>query len=156
MLEYDNNLTLTIGNIVENIFELKEKVFQNINFNYLNKEWLSERFILPTSDIVYILSIITGNFYNERVFIPKIPLNSSNNYHFEFKRLQFPIKLCYAMTINKSQGQTLKVIGLELTSGCFTHGQLYVACSRVTNEDNLYILTENGKTKNIVYKEALC
>ena len=54
--------------------------------------------------------------------------------------------LSYAMTINKSQDQTLKVVGLKLTSGCFTHGQLYVANSRVTNEDNLYILTENEKS----------
>ena len=32
-------------------------------------------------------TIITVNFYNERVLIPKIPLNSSNNYHFEFKKI---------------------------------------------------------------------
>ena len=46
-------LTLTIRNIVENIFELKEKVYPDINFNYLNKEWLSEMSILaPTNKIV--------------------------------------------------------------------------------------------------------
>ena len=58
-------------------------------------------------------TIITGIFKNEREFIPKIPLISSSNFHYEFKRLQFTLKLCYIMTINKSQGHTLKVVGLE-------------------------------------------
>ena len=59
------------------------------------------------------------------------------------------------MTINKSQGQSFNVVGLELSSGCFTHGQLYVACSRVTDSNKLFILAENVKTDNIVYKELL-
>ena len=41
------------------------------------------------------------------------------------------------MTINKSQGQTLKIVGLDLRMDCFAHGKLYVAFSRVTGEDNL-------------------
>ena len=59
------------------------------------------------------------------------------------------------MTINKAQGQTLKVVGLNLEEACFSHGQLYVGCSRVGNENDLYILNNDGKTKNIVYKEVL-
>jgi ATP-dependent DNA helicase PIF1 len=75
---------------------------------------------------------------------------------FQFKRLQFPIRLAFAMTINKSQGQTLEICGLDIETDCFSHGQLYVACSRVGNPNNLYIYTQNGTTKNIVYREALC
>ncbi|XP_074109302.1 uncharacterized protein LOC141534058 [Cotesia typhae] len=52
--------------------------------------------------------IFTGKYEGETVFIPRIPLIPSN-YHFEFKRLQFPVKVCYAMTINKAQGQSLKM-----------------------------------------------
>jgi ATP-dependent exoDNAse (exonuclease V) alpha subunit len=48
----------------------------------------------------------------------------------QFKRLQFPIRLAFAMTINKSQGQTMSICGLDLSTPCFSHGQLYVACSR--------------------------
>ena len=59
------------------------------------------------------------------------------------------------MTINKSQGQTLKIAGLDLTLPCFSHGQLYVGCSRVGSPQNLFILAPNGKTRNIVYPEAL-
>ncbi|GFW89529.1 uncharacterized protein TNCV_1514801 [Trichonephila clavipes] len=36
----------------------------------------------------------------------------------------------------------------------FSLGQLYVACSRAGKPDNLYIYTENGKTKNVAYPEA--
>ena len=59
------------------------------------------------------------------------------------------------MTINKSQGQALKVVGLDLEEPCFSHGQLYVEISRVGNEKNLLILAENGRTRNIVYQEVL-
>ncbi|XP_074100590.1 uncharacterized protein LOC141528444 [Cotesia typhae] len=52
--------------------------------------------------------IFTGKYEGETVFIPRIPLIPSD-YHFEFKRLQFPVKVCYAMTINKAQGQSLKM-----------------------------------------------
>ncbi|XP_044591373.1 uncharacterized protein LOC123269604 [Cotesia glomerata] len=96
-------------------------------------------------------TIITGKYQGETVFIPRIPLIPSD-YHFEFKRLQFPVKVCYAMTINKAQGQSLKMAGIDLRNDCFSHGQLYVACSRVSSPDNLVILQPIGKTKNVVYK----
>lgn len=71
-----------------------------------------------------------------------------------FKRIQFPVKLCFSMTINKAQGQTLGTVGVDLRSPCFAHGQLYVACSRVGKASNLYILSD-GNTKNIVNQRAL-
>ncbi|XP_044588797.1 uncharacterized protein LOC123267978 [Cotesia glomerata] len=73
--------------------------------------------------------IITGKNEGETVFIPRIPLIPSD-YHFAFKRLQFPMKACYTMTINKAQGQSLKIAGIDLRNDCFSHGQLYVAFSR--------------------------
>ncbi|XP_046812126.1 ATP-dependent DNA helicase pif1-like [Lucilia cuprina] len=99
-------------------------------------------------------TIITGCGQGESTFIPRIPL-ISNDYPFNFKRLQFPLKLSFAITINKSQGQSLKLAGIDLRESCFSHGQFYVACSRVSSPKNLYILTPNGKTSNVVYKEVL-
>ena len=87
---------------------------------------------------------------------------------FKFKRHQFPISLAFAMTINKSQGQTLYKVGLYLDEPVFGHGQLYVALSRVMHPDNIKILIveseDQGKlkensektfTKNIVFFEIL-
>ena len=65
------------------------------------------------------------------------------------------------MTINKTQGQTLSNVGVYLRKPVFTHGQLYVAVSRVKDKQGLKILIENedgtsgNKTTNIVYKEIL-
>ena len=97
-------------------------------------------------------TIITGKHAGEDVFITRIPLRPSNM-PFDFKRLQFPVRLSFAMTINKAQGQSLKGVGLNLEEACFSHGQLYVGCSRVGNDTDLHILAQNGRTKNIVYKD---
>ncbi|XP_045456894.1 uncharacterized protein LOC123666920 [Melitaea cinxia] len=74
-------------------------------------------------------TILTGCGTGDTVLIPRIAMIPSE-LPFQFKRLQFPIKLAFGITINKAQGQTLKVAGIDLTDQCFSHGQLYVALSR--------------------------
>ena len=65
------------------------------------------------------------------------------------------------MTINKSQCQSLNKIGIYSKDDVFTHGQLYVALSRVTMPEGLHILIHNSNhkypnhIKNVVYKETL-
>ncbi|GFT89088.1 ATP-dependent DNA helicase [Trichonephila clavipes] len=86
-------------------------------------------------------TILTGEAKGDNVLIPRIPI-IPNNLPFNFKRLQFPLKVAFSMTINKSQGQTLKVAGIHLASPCFSHGQLYVACSRVSESQNLHVYAE--------------
>ena len=99
-------------------------------------------------------TILNGKFKGEDVLLPRIPMIPTDM-PFEFKRLQFPVRLAFAMTINKAQGQSLQVCGLNLENPCFTHGQLYVACSRVGKPSDLFVYTPDGKTKNIVYSKAL-
>jgi ATP-dependent DNA helicase PIF1 len=99
-------------------------------------------------------TILTGSAKGEDVFIPRIPL-IPNDMPFDFRRLQFPVRLAFAMTINKAQGQSLAVAGVNLETSCFSHGQLYVACSRVGTPKSLYVFAPAGQTKNVVYKKAL-
>ncbi|CAN1122137.1 ATP-dependent DNA helicase PIF1 [Linum perenne] len=78
----------------------------------------------------------------------------------EIPRRQYLIRFCYAMTINKSQGQTLDRVGIFLPKPVFGHGQIYVAASRVRSADRLRILINHetqvapGCTRNIVYVET--
>ena len=74
------------------------------------------------------------------------------------KRIQFPIRPAFAMTISKSQGQTLEYVGLWLNEPLFTHGQLYVALSRVSSRNNIKISiphNKNNTTRNVVFKNVL-
>ena len=94
-------------------------------------------------------TIMTGCAKGEDIFIPRIPMIPTDM-PFEFKRLQFPVRLAFAMSINKAQGQSLKVAGINLETPCYSHGQLYVACLRVGTGKNLYVFAPDAKTKNVV------
>jgi ATP-dependent DNA helicase PIF1 len=112
--------------------------------------------------------IITGSNKGERVFIPRIILQpSESTLPFKMQRRQFPINLAFAMTINKSQGQSFDRVGVYLPEPVFAHGQLYVALTRGRNHKNLKVHIKEtfnqGKlmgdqrifTKNVVIKEIL-
>lgn len=109
--------------------------------------------------------ILTGSHADKPVLIPKIWLSSKDNddkLPCTFMRKQFPLRPAYAMTVNKSQGQSIKYVGLELRArSCFAHGQLYVAVSRVTQKENLYLIARdiphvlvNELLHNTVYKQV--
>ena len=76
---------------------------------------------------------------------------------FKLNRRQFPVQICFGMTVNKSQGQTLSKVGLFLPRPVFSHGQLYVV-SMVKSRKGLKILCSDidGKytnsSTNVVYK----
>jgi len=99
-----------------------------------------------------------GRYEGHAIIIPRIPLIPSNStLPFEFRRVQFPVSLCFAMTINKSQGQTFKAVGVDMTDESFTHRMLYVALSRVGSPDCLTLLVrEDRKTRSVVYSEVFC
>ena len=105
--------------------------------------------------------IITGDarFAGQIVLIPRITIEpSAETLAIPLQRRQFPVHVAFAMTINKSQGQGVKNVGLDLRTPVFSHGQLYVALSRCTSSNRIKVLLpedlEGRKTPNIVYKEV--
>ena len=81
---------------------------------------------------------------------------------YQMIRTQFPLRLAYCMTINKSQGQEFEAVLLDLRNPPFTHGHLYVALSRVYHVDNIRIILEQKDllfgdimAENVVFKELL-
>ncbi|CAN1257711.1 ATP-dependent DNA helicase PIF1 [Linum perenne] len=104
--------------------------------------------------------IIGGSHEGTIAIISRIVLDKTDpNWPFTLKRRQYPLRLCYAMTINKSQRQTLEHIGIYLPSPVFSHGQLYVALSRARSVEGIHIILQSDgtlsetTTRNIVYQE---
>ena len=102
--------------------------------------------------------ILTGKHQGEMAFIPRISLDTatSSGLPFTLRRHQFPVRLGFATTINKAQGQSIKVVGIHLHAPVFAHGQFYVAISRATDCRQIYISlppTPDGALTmdNIVY-----
>ncbi|KAL9830734.1 putative DNA helicase [Arabidopsis thaliana] len=104
--------------------------------------------------------ILTGTRVGKLVIIPRMPLTPSDRrLPFKMKRRQFPLSVAFAMTINKSQGQSLGNVGIYLPKPVFSPGQLYVAMSRVKSKGGLKVLITDSKgkqkneTTNVVFKE---
>jgi ATP-dependent DNA helicase PIF1 len=105
--------------------------------------------------------IMSGTHRGNVVFLHRMDMSPSQSpWPFKMNRRQFPIIVSYAMTINKSQGQSLDCVGLYLPKPVFSHGQLYVAISRVKTKKGLKILILDDQKKatnittNVVYKEV--
>ena len=95
----------------------------------------------------------------EIFFIPRITFNLQLG-QIRGIRKQFPLRPAYVKTFNRSQGTTMDKCAVDLREQPFSHGQLYVALSRVrSNKDILLLIKESktgvAKTTNIVYEELL-
>jgi ATP-dependent exoDNAse (exonuclease V) alpha subunit len=85
------------------------------------------------------------------------PSGSTNEFAFILSRLQFPIRLAFAISINKAQGQSVKYVGVDLRVPVFTHGQLYVTLSRATSRSRVKVLlsaqARENRTLNVVFPQ---
>src|SRR6202050_3235161 len=91
------------------------------------------------------------------VFIPRMSIEpTEGDVHIPLSCCQFPVCLAFAMTINKSQGQSVQNVGLDLRTSVFSHGQLYVALSQCASVSRIKVLfpeKENRtNTPNIVWE----
>ncbi|XP_066324126.1 ATP-dependent DNA helicase PIF1-like [Miscanthus floridulus] len=125
---------------------------------------------------------MVGQHAEKRVFLAQIQLCPTDDemFPFQFKRKQFSIRVSFAMTVNKSHGETIPNVGVYLPALVFSHDQLYVAMSRATSRLNIKILAlppnadaqeeakkmgkenakknaeeKNNNASNIVFKEVL-
>ena len=90
-----------------------------------------------------ILRVNTGAAPPVRCLIPRINFTMHiPRVSATIRRVQFPLRPAYAMTVNKSQGQTRRRVVVDLRSQCFAHGQLYVALSRVRNAADVRFLLD--------------
>jgi ATP-dependent exoDNAse (exonuclease V) alpha subunit len=123
--------------------------------------------LLRMADRVLEVRLLGGDHDGEIAFIPRITLTPSSSAGFTFilRRRQFPVRLAFALTINKSQGQSVEFVGLDLREPVFAHGQLYVALSQATSGRRVKVLLADNSdssspgstdsTPNIVYPEVL-
>ena len=69
------------------------------------------------------------------------------------------MKQASSLTVNKVQGQTLMRVSVWLEDPVFSHGQFYVAASRISNPNNICFFIENSddgiSIRNLVYKDVL-
>ena len=112
--------------------------------------------------------IVGSTFSGTRHLIPRLRLSPSDaDIGFKMEREQIPVRVAYAFTINKSQGQTMDRVGIDLDHPVFSHGQLYVAFSRVKSLNNVKVrmtpcankqgIASNNVyfTQNVVYNDVL-
>ena len=107
---------------------------------------------------VLLLTSVSGSKTGERLILPRMNYTiSKDDFPIPgFRRCQFSVRICFAMRVNKAQGQSIpETLGIDLHGQCFSHVQLYVALSRTKNPRNVFILTTDGsnRTKNVVFSE---
>ena len=85
--------------------------------------------------------MLGSSFYSQLWLIPCIKLTFiKGELLFIISKRQFPIQLCFAMTVNKSQGQFFNFIGVNLQILAFIYSQLYITLSQVITVNGISVL----------------
>lgn len=95
-----------------------------------------------------------------KLILSRVPCDSGKYDFFipGFKKIQFPIHICFAVTTNEARGRSSSgAIGIDFRHEFLTHGQLYVAMSRMMHLSNILFCSElsDDLTTNVPYNSAL-
>jgi ATP-dependent DNA helicase PIF1 len=146
--------TITVPGLPDHLLTLKEGMpvvitrNMNINGGICN----GTRMIVKEVGRVYLKGILmTGPFRGRQIMLPQVKLHHKGSLRsgLSFYRYQLPVKAAHAMSTNKAQGQTFSRVGVYLNTDVFSHGQLYVALSRVSDVSNLLVV-KPGDQKGVV------
>ena len=89
----------------------------------------SRYFIKELKPNVIFAELATGPKKGETLLIPRICFRPDDpQMPLEFERRQFPVRPCFGITSNKSQGQTLENVGIYLKNDFFAHGSYHLLC----------------------------
>ena len=137
------------------------------NFDSAQGHCYGTRYVVKSASANVVEAVVAcGSHKGKTLFIPRIVMSPSDNvFPFTMKSKQFPIRPAFAFAANKSQGQTLKRVGIFLLTQMFSHGQLYVAMSRVGKAEEVKILLSDSNNSfdqcgrkfvdNVVYSEII-
>lgn len=173
ILATTNRLVDSVNDIMLKRIARKEKIYtwvESTKKRYKN-EYIHERIALKVGCPVMILANLGHGLCNgtrmicmelgEETILGKVLTGVCAGKDVEISRIitedkqQFPVALCFAMTINKAQGQTLDRVGLYLAAPVFAHGQLYCAFSRARSLDGVKVFAPGNALRNIVHKSIL-
>jgi len=123
--------------------------------------------ILYLSPRVIQAKVLTGSQVGQVVCLLRINMDTNDDtkgVQFIRRRRQYPVRPAFAMTLNKSQGQTFQKVAFYLPPPSFARGQLYVALSRVGDSTNITMMVTHPPlhgqpppalaTPNVVYKQV--
>ena len=150
--------------VPRHILKLKVGDICFIMRNLLKKDGLTNNTRVKITEIKkYSIRVCTIDTNIPKFFlIPRIIFKVTLPYgrSFTMIRKQYPLRLAYSMTYNKSQGQELKKCIVDIRSPPFVHGHLYVALSRIRHFDDIRIFCTNNNIednsiiiKNYIYNQ---
>ena len=154
--------TINVSGMPPHLLHLKVGMvlilLRNVNFSGGLCNGTRLRVIQLKTRVILAEVLSEGPRRGDYVFIPRMPIIARNGkLPCLMTRIQFPVRPAFAMTINRSQGATLDRVGLVLFEHGFSHGQLYVALSRVQKYDSIKVWIRDNQScaQNIVWPEIL-
>ncbi|XP_056698164.1 uncharacterized protein [Spinacia oleracea] len=130
--------------------EGKRNLYQQEFLNSISTSGLPPHALtLKPGDNFIDAEVLIGHSRGNRVFLPRIPLKTTEDIKlpFEMVKKKFPVKLSFALTINKSLRQTIPHVCIYLPDHVFSHGHLYVALPRGILENTTKIVVGKGKVQ---------